>query len=91
MRDAAAFITSLPKKEVAPCGFNRSSGNAGDGSLASRKSLSPLAPSERAMLAFYLPWIVGLAILEMWVSGLKVTYAAMPARKQLKPTVILLE
>jgi hypothetical protein len=43
------------------------------------------------MLAFYLPWIVGLAILEMWVSGLEVTYAAMPARKQLKPTVILLE
>ena len=59
--------------------------------LAARKSLSPFGPSERPMLAFYLPWIVGLAILEMWVSGLEATYATMPARKQLKPTVILLE
>ena len=43
------------------------------------------------MLAFYLPWIAGLAILEMWVSGLEATYAAMPARKQMQATVILLE
>ena len=43
------------------------------------------------MLAFYLPWIVGLAILEIWVSSLEATYAVMPARKQMKPTVILLE
>ena len=87
-----ADVQHLLDPQFRRAGLGRSPGNyAGGGSLASRKSLSPSAPSERPMLAFYLPWIAGLAILEMWVSSLEAASAVMPARNQMKPTVILLE
>ena len=43
------------------------------------------------MLAFILPCIVGQAILEMWFSRLEASCAAVLPRKQLDPTIILLE
>ena len=44
------------------------------------------------MLAFYLPVLIGLAILNMiWDAGISACGPLMPARKQASPTIILLE